>query len=124
MLCAGFLLTEAVATTRRPGAQPTEGQPSQGQVVAEKPGAGAANSQDRAMAILKRMAEYLADTKQFSVDLRIGYDVVQASGNKAEFGERRKLTMRRPDDLRIDVEQSNGDKALLVFDGSPYRDPA
>jgi hypothetical protein len=115
MLCAGFLLTEAATAAGEPGAQPAEAQPSQGQTAAEEP--AASESQDRAMAVLKRMAEFLAHAKQFSVDLRIGYDVVQASGEKVEFGERRKVTVRRPNDLRIEVERSDGDKALLMFDG-------
>jgi hypothetical protein len=107
-------------------AQPTEAQPAQEaevpgqagaqeQAVAEEP--AASESQDHAMAVLKRMAEFLAAAKQFSVNLRIGYDVVQASGEKVEFGERRMLTLQRPDGLRVEVEQSDGDKALLVFDG-------
>jgi hypothetical protein len=74
-------------------------------------------SEQEAMAILKRMAEFLAQTPQFSVKLRVGYDVVQTSGQKIEFGERRKLTLRRPDRLRIEHEQSDGDQGFVVFDG-------
>jgi hypothetical protein len=115
MLCAGFLLTEAVAAAGEPGAQPTEGQPLQGQAAAKE--FAGSESRDQGMAVLERMAEFLAHAKQFSVNLRIGYDVVQPSGENVEFGERRKLTVRRPDDLRIEVEQSDGSKSLLVFDG-------
>ena len=125
ILCAGFLLTEA-ASAGEPGAQPTEAQPAQGaevsgqagvqkQAAAEEP--AASESQDQAMAVLKRMAEFLVQTKQFSVNLRIGYDVVQESGEKVEFGERRTITLQRPDRLRVEAEDSDGDKALLVFDG-------
>jgi hypothetical protein len=70
-----------------------------------------------AMPILKKMSEYLAQTERFSVLLRDGYDVVQESGQKVEFGEIRKLTVSRPDHLRIEVESSNGEKRLVVFDG-------
>jgi hypothetical protein len=123
VLCAGFLLTEAAGAAGEPSAQPTEAQPSEGQAAAAQP--AASESQARAMAVLKRMAEYLAGAKQFSVDLRIGYDVVQDSGEKVEFGERRKVTVRRPDELRVELERSDGSKALLVFDGkdiTAYKD--
>ncbi len=114
MLCAGFLLMEA-AIAEEPGAPATEAQAAPGQAAAAEP--AASESQARAMAVLKRMAEFLAHAKQFSVDLRIGYDVVQASGEKVEFSERRKVTLRRPDELRVDLDQSDGSKSLLVFDG-------
>jgi len=48
------------------------------------------------------MSEYLAQTERFSVVVRDGYDVVQESGQKLEFGEVRKLTVSRPDHLRIE----------------------
>jgi hypothetical protein len=53
----------------------------------------------------------------FSVTIRDGYDVVQESGQKIEFGEVRKVTVSRPDRLRIDVERSDGQKGLVIFDG-------
>ena len=130
MLCAGFLLADA-ASAEESGAQPTKAQPAQaapaqgaevsgqagaqGQTAAEEP--AASESQAHAMAVLKRMAEFLAGAKQFSVNLRIGYDVVQESGEKVEFGERRTITLQRPDKLRVEAEESDGDKGLLVFDG-------
>jgi hypothetical protein len=42
---------------------------------------------------------------------------VQKSGQKIEFGEMRKLTVSRPDRLRIDGESSDGAKTLTVFTG-------
>jgi len=74
-------------------------------------------SQVQARAILTRMAEYLAGAKAFSVSLRGGYDAVQKSGQKIEFGETRKLVVSRPDRLRVDTEESDGDKSLTVFTG-------
>lgn len=125
ILFAGLLLTEATSAGKS-GTQPSEAQSTQrtevpGQVDAQEQAAAeepeASESQDQAMAVLKRMAEFLAQTKQFSVNLRIGYDVVQESGEKVEFGERRTITLQRPDRLRVEIEESDGDKALLVFDG-------
>jgi hypothetical protein len=74
-------------------------------------------SQTQARAILMRMAEYLAGAKAFSVSMRAGYDAVQKSGQKIEFGEARKITLSRPDRLRIEGEDSDGDKSLTVFTG-------
>ena len=74
-------------------------------------------SEPEAMPILKKMSEYLAQTERFSVSVREGYDVVQESGQKIEFGEVRKVTVSRPDHLRIEFEKSDGEKGLVLFDG-------
>jgi hypothetical protein len=74
-------------------------------------------SEQRAMAILKNMSKYLAQTQHFSVTIREGYDAVQKSGQKVEFGEIRKLTVSRPDRLRIEAERSDGEKNLVFFNG-------
>jgi hypothetical protein len=67
--------------------------------------------------LLSAMAEKLAETKQFSVTMHMGYDVVQESGQKIEFSEIRKITIDRPNHLRSDVKQSDGDVSLFIFDG-------
>jgi hypothetical protein len=69
------------------------------------------------MAVLKSMSQYLAQTERFSVTIRDGYDAVQQSGQKVEFGEVRKVTVSRPDRLRIEVERSDGEKGLVIFNG-------
>jgi hypothetical protein len=74
-------------------------------------------SELQAMSILKKMSEFLAAAGRFSVTIRDGYDVVQESGQKIEFGEVRNVTVSRPDRLRIDVERSDGQKGLVIFDG-------
>jgi hypothetical protein len=71
----------------------------------------------KAMDALQKMAKYLGSTKQFSVAIRDGYDVVQKAGQKVEFGETRKIIVSRPDDLRIDVEKSNGKNGSVFFNG-------
>jgi hypothetical protein len=78
---------------------------------------GQAVADPQAKAFLMGMAKFLAQTQRFSVNIRSGYDAVQESGQKIEFGEIRKLTVSRPDRLRIEVEQSNGNKNLVLFDG-------
>jgi hypothetical protein len=74
-------------------------------------------SEEQAMAVLKRMAEFLAKAKSFSVTIDAGFDAVQESGQKIEFGETRKVVLRRPDRLRVDSTKRDGSKSGLVFDG-------
>jgi len=85
--------------------------------AAQEPAAAAASPETDARAVLMRAADFLAQAKQFSVSVRSGYDVVQESGQKIEFNEARKLTLVRPDRMRVEVERSDGDKALVLFDG-------
>ena len=74
-------------------------------------------TQAQASAILTRMADFLGGTERFSVSMRAGYDVVQKSGQKIEFGDMRKVTLSRPDRLRMEGERSDGAKTLTVFNG-------
>jgi hypothetical protein len=79
--------------------------------------AAVTESQAQARAILMRMADVLAGAQRFSVSVRAGYDAVQPSGQKIEFGEMRKVTLSRPDRLRMEGERSDGTKTLTVFTG-------
>ena len=72
---------------------------------------------EEAKAILMHMADYMSKLTSFSVDVRDNYDSYQKTGQKIDFGETRKITVVRPDRLRIEVEESDGDKQLLIFDG-------
>jgi hypothetical protein len=71
----------------------------------------------QAMAVLQRMAELLAQAPRFSVTLDIGFDAVQDSGQKIEFGETRQIVLRRPDRLRVDATKRDGAQSTLLFDG-------
>ena len=42
---------------------------------------------------------------------------MQASGQKIEFGDLRKVLVQRPHNLRLEIEQSDGDVSVVVFDG-------
>src|SRR5512143_386269 len=75
-------------------------------------------SQREAAAILKRMAEYLAGLQSFTCTSRAGYDVLQATGQKIEFGETRQITMARPNRLRVEEVASDGVRDLALFDAS------
>jgi hypothetical protein len=86
---------------------------------AAAPAAGQIDSE--AMAILQRMAERLAAAESFSFSIQAAYDVVQASGEKIEFGETRQVNLSRPGGLRIEGVQSDGDRRLVLFDGQAIR---
>jgi len=77
----------------------------------------AATESVKAEDILKRMAEFLAKTPQFSVNLTDSFDVIQESGQKIEFGESRKITLSRPNGLRVELEESNGERHTVLYDG-------
>ena len=70
-----------------------------------------------AEAILSRMADFVSSRPSFSVEVRSNYDTFQPSGQKIEFAEERRLTLVRPDRLRVDVEESDGSKHRLIYDG-------
>jgi hypothetical protein len=79
--------------------------------------AAVTESQAQASAVLMRMADFLGGAQRFSVSVRAGYDAVQKSGQKVEFGEIRKVTLSRPDRMRMEGERSDGAKTLTVFNG-------
>ena len=85
--------------------------------AAPEQGSNESPSELQAMSILKKMSDFLAAAERFSVTIRAGYDVVQESGQKIEFGELRNVIVSRPDRLRIEVERSDGQKGLVIFDG-------
>jgi hypothetical protein len=74
-------------------------------------------SQAQARVILMNMAEFLGGTPSFRVGVRSGYDTVQPSGQKIEFGEYRTVTLSRPDRMRVESERSDGAKTLVVLTG-------
>ena len=84
---------------------------------AQTPSIAASERDARAMAILKRMADFLSQTQRFSVTVDTGFDVVQDSGQKIEFGETRKIVVRRPDHARIDITKGDGAISGFIFDG-------
>ena len=71
-----------------------------------------------AMSILMNMAQNLSTLKKVKVKIINGYDAVQESGQKIEFGSMRVVKYKRPNMCRFDVTERNGDKKGFVFDGS------
>jgi len=87
-------------------------------LAAKKTPAAPSTKQDpEAKAILLKMAHFLAQAPAFSVTIRSGYDAIQSDGQPIEFGAKRRILLQRPDRLRVDVERSDGDQGLVLFDG-------
>src|SRR5689334_8514674 len=63
------------------------------------------------------MAGFLGKVQSLSVTAECTYDVVQDTGAKIEFGERRLMTIRRPDRAHIEITRRDGTHRGLVFDG-------
>src|SRR4029450_8351727 len=86
-------------------------------VRAQQTSAANPEIEKQAMAVLKRMTEFLTQAQRFSFPVDTGFDGVQDSGQKIEFGETRQIVLRRPDRLRIEVTKRNGAKSGMFFDG-------
>src|ERR1700739_1618836 len=86
-------------------------------IYAQQTGPTDDDKEKQAMAVLKRTADFLSQAQRFSVTVDIGFDAVQDSGQKIEFGETRKIVLRRPDHLRVDATKRDGSKSELIFNG-------
>ena len=84
---------------------------------AAQPGKTAETDDQQAMDILQNMARTLAEAKQFSVTVSSSYDAPQENGQMVEFGSIREIQVKRPDNMRVEVQESDGDQRILVFDG-------
>lgn len=78
----------------------------------------AGSTENTAAARIEAMANLLAKAQRVGVAVDCTYDVVQDSGEKIEFGERRELTLRRPDRARVDVTRRDGSRRGIRFDGT------
>ena len=89
-----------------------------GTISAQQTGqADQTKSAQAAVAVAKRMADFLSQVQRFSVTADIGFDAVQDDGQKIEFGETRKLLVDRPDRLRVEETKRDGSASELIFDG-------
>lgn len=85
--------------------------------ASETPTTAVAEQDAEARELLLKMADVLSQAAGFSVTIRSSYDSIQEDGQRIEFGERRNILLQRPDRLRVEVERSDGDLALVIFDG-------
>ena len=68
----------------------------------------ATGKENRAADRVEAMAAFLAKAQRLSVTADCAYDVLQNTGEKIEFGERRVIVLRRPDRARIDITRRDG----------------
>ncbi|MBK3735799.1 hypothetical protein FBZ83_10439 [Azospirillum brasilense] len=113
VLCA-FALVGSAFAAEAPSIGPPSDSPSQ---AVDQDAPEDAPIDAEAMAMLNRMAETLAQAQRFTVTIRASYDVVQDTGEKITFGERRAVTLNRPDGLRVEAQESDGKRSLVTFDG-------
>ena len=86
-------------------------------VLVAAPLGATSHAEERAAKRVEAMASFLAKAPRFRVAADCTYDVVQDSGEKIEFGEKRVMTLRRPDRAHIEVTRRDGLRRNLVFDG-------
>jgi hypothetical protein len=65
----------------------------------------------------KRSADFLAAQNSISFQADVVYNVLQANGQMLEFGGTRDFLMRRPDRLRIESIDRDGEVTQFFFDG-------
>ena len=109
-------LTLGAATLSWHGVQAQTAAPAASDTAAET-AAPADPENAEARKIMMDMANFLSKTQKFSFKVIGGFDVVQKNGQKIEFGEIRTIDVQRPNQLRAEVEQSDGDLASAYFDG-------
>lgn len=80
-------------------------------------GAAPARADGRAAERVAAMAKLVAGAERLSVTADCTWDVVQDTGAKIEFGERRTMTLRRPDRARVETTRRDGTHRGVVFDG-------
>ena len=68
--------------------------------------------------LLVNMAKKMAAANTFSVSIHMAYDVMQTSGQKIEFRETRHLNIDRPNRMRVDADQGDGEVSQLIYDGN------
>ncbi|MGI9327050.1 MAG: DUF2092 domain-containing protein [Pseudomonadales bacterium] len=74
--------------------------------------------EENAVTLLKQMTSKVASLPQFALTMETGFDVLQPSGQKVEFGSRRTAAILRPDRARLTFEARSGLAGELVFDGT------
>ena len=68
-------------------------------------------------AALQRMADFMAGLERFSVSIDSNYDVLQETGEKIEFAEKRSLIVQRPNRFRLETQSADGEHYSVTFDG-------
>jgi hypothetical protein len=112
VLATLLLLTTAAWTS---GCKSGESEPPEGpRDVAPAVG----TVEDDAVEIVRSAAHLLRDADAFAVTLETGFDVVQDSGQKIEFGSTRRAQIQRPNRARFEWQRRDGKEGVVVFDGN------
>ena len=68
--------------------------------------------------ILERSARFISAAKHFEVEADVAYDVSRSMGSLVESGSSRRITVKRPDRVRVDVLRRDGSQLhLAAHDG-------
>ncbi len=122
LACAGLVAAACSGDSdRNPETAPVAAPPS-AEAVALREAKEAARKQatDEALAIFKRSSDFLNAQKSLRFKAVQGFDAVQPWGQKLEFGGSRMVTLRRPDRLRVEVQDREGKEETLLFDGRQF----
>ena len=119
LACAGLLVAACSADSDRSSATAPVAAPPSAEAIALREAKEAARKQttEQALAILKRSSDFLNAQKSLSFNAVQGFDAVQPWGQKLEFGGSRRVFLRRPDRLRVEVQDRDGEVETLHFDG-------
>jgi hypothetical protein len=71
----------------------------------------------KAVDVVKRMVETLKGAQRFRVKVDDEYDAVQDDGETISFGKTYELWMKRPNMLRTEARERDGDERVMTFDG-------
>jgi hypothetical protein len=74
--------------------------------------------EERALAIVRRAADFLRSQQRFTVTEDTEYDTLQPeSGEKLEFGASRRIAIQRPDRFRVETRPRDRGPRVSTFDG-------
>jgi len=107
---------EAAAPAAAPGSAPAaEAAPASTEPAAEPP---AADLEEKALAIVRRAAQFLRGQQRFTVTVDTDYDTVQPEGGeKIEYGASRRIFIQRPDRIRVEAQPRDAGPRVTTFDG-------
>jgi hypothetical protein len=92
--------------------------PLVGQALAQDNKSG--HVDEKAMAILQGMSDYLSKETTVSFRARTFFDIVQKSGIKVKMGREVKLTLKRPGKFYADTLDESGVASSFWYDGSKF----
>ena len=79
---------------------------------------GSQDIDSESIADLQKMFDFLSESEKISVTAESNYDARQKSGQLIEFGAVSKWYIKRPNQVRVDIENRDGDERIFYFDGN------